>query len=131
MRGLPYKWIVTIVMIFGIFMSILDTTIVNIAVPRLESFFGASLSDVDWVATGYTLAEGVGTPLMPFCVATLGTKRFYLAILALFTISSMFCGLSVSLGMLVAFRIIQGLAGACLLPLGFSTVFSVFPLNER
>ncbi len=64
--GLPYKWIVAIVVIFGLFMSILDATVVNIAIPRLQTAFGAPLSSVQWVATGYTLAQGVATPLTPF-----------------------------------------------------------------
>jgi len=61
--GIPYKWIVAGVVVFGIFMSVLDSTIVNIAIPSLENAFGASLNDVQWVLTGYTLAQGVATPL--------------------------------------------------------------------
>jgi MFS family permease len=94
MKRLSYKWVVAIVVIFGIFMSVLDTTIVNIAIPRLQSTFGAGLTDVDWVATGYTLAEGAGTPLAPFFSAFLGSKRFYLLILVLFTIGSILSGLA-------------------------------------
>lgn len=82
MKGLSYKWIVASVVIFGVFMVMLDTTIVNIAIPRLQNAFGAGLTDVSWVATGYTLAEGAGIPLTPFFSALLGNKRFYLLILA-------------------------------------------------
>ena len=64
--GLAYKWVVAIVVIFGIFMSILDSTIVNIAIPRLQSAFGGSLNNVQWVLTGYTLIQGVVTPLTAF-----------------------------------------------------------------
>src|SRR5260221_8721802 len=73
--GLPYRWIVAIVVIFGIFMSILDTTIVNVAIPRLQTAFGASLSSVQWVATAYTLAQGVATPLTPFFTERLEIGR--------------------------------------------------------
>jgi EmrB/QacA subfamily drug resistance transporter len=131
MRGLSYKWIVACVVIFGIFMSVLDTTIVNIAIPRLETAFGAGLTDVDWVATGYTLAGGVSTPLTPFFSTYLGLKRFYLVILALFVISSALCGLAWSLGALVAFRVLQGLSGACLLPMSFTLLYREFPPQER
>ncbi|HEY4384819.1 MAG TPA: DHA2 family efflux MFS transporter permease subunit [Ktedonobacteraceae bacterium] len=131
MKGLSYKWIVTIVVIFGLFMVILDTTIVNIAVPRLQTAFGASLSDVGWVATGYTLAEGVGIPLTPFLSATLGTKRFYLLILASFTIGSALCGLAWSLPALIAFRILQGIAGACMIPMSMTMLYTEFPPEER
>lgn len=131
MKGLSYKWIVATVVIFGIFMSILDTTIVNIAIPRLQTAFGAGLTDVDWVATGYTLAEGAGTPLTPFFSAFLGTKRFYLIILALFTIGSALCGLAWSLTALIAFRILQGIAGACMLPMSITLLYTEFPPEER
>ncbi len=131
MKGLSYKWVVAIVIVFGLFMSILDTTIVNIAIPRHQTAFGASLTDVDWVSTGYTLAEGVGTPITPFFAPVLGSKRFYLILLVLFTTGSALCGLSVSLTMLIVFRIIQGLAGASLLPLSITLLYSVFPPEER
>ncbi len=131
MRGLSYKWIVTIVVIFGTFMVLLDTTIVNTAVPHLQSTFGASLTDVDWVSTGYTLAEGIGIPLMPFFSGLIGNKRFYLLILILFTIGSALCGLAWSLTALIFFRILQGAAGASMLPLSMTLLFSEFPPEER
>jgi EmrB/QacA subfamily drug resistance transporter len=131
MKGLPYKWIVACVVIFGIFMSVLDTTIVNIAIPRLETTFGAGLTDVDWVATGYTLAGGVSTPLTPFFSTYLGLKRFYLTILALFVISSALCGLAWSLSALVSFRVLQGLSGACLLPMSYTLLYREFAPQER
>jgi EmrB/QacA subfamily drug resistance transporter len=131
MRGLSYKWIVAIVVIFGVFMVLLDTTIVNIAVPRLQAAFGAGLTDVDWVATGYTLAEGIGIPLTPFFSGLLGSKRFYLTILTLFTLGSALCGLAWSLSALIAFRILQGLAGASMLPMSITLLYSEFPPEER
>src|SRR5713226_9131081 len=97
MRGIPYRWVVALTVIFGLFMVMLDTTIVNIAVPHLQAEFGAGLTDVDWVATGYTLAEGVATPLTPFLTAFLGTKRLFLMALTVFTVSSALCGLAWSL----------------------------------
>jgi EmrB/QacA subfamily drug resistance transporter len=131
MRGLSYKWIVAIVVIFGVFMVLLDTTIVNIAIPRLQTAFGAGLTDVDWVATGYTLAEGIGIPLTPFFSGLLGNKRFYLIILTLFTIGSALCGLAWSLTALIVFRILQGLAGASMLPMSITLLYSEFPPEER
>jgi EmrB/QacA subfamily drug resistance transporter len=131
MRGLSYKWLVTVVVIFGMFMVLLDTTIVNTAVPHLQTTFGAPLADVNWVATGYTLAEGIGIPLMPFFSALMGNKRFYISILILFTIGSMLCGLAWSLPALIFFRILQGLAGASMLPLSITLLFSEFPPEER
>src|SRR6266852_8103776 len=110
--GLEYKWLVMIVIVFGLFMSVLDTTIVNIAIPRLQTDFGASLANVQWVSTGYTLAQGVATPLTPFLSEKLGLKRLYLLALALFTLGSALCGLAWSLPVLIFFRILQGVGGA-------------------
>jgi len=129
--GLPYKWLVAIAVIFGLFMVILDTTIVNIAIPRLQSAFGAPLDSVQWVATGYTLAEGVATPLTPFLSELLGLKRFYLGALALFTLGSALCGLAWSLPVLIAFRLLQGAFGASLIPMSFTLLYREFPPQER
>jgi len=131
MQALSYKWIVATVVIFGVFMVLLDTTIVNIAIPRLQSTFGAGLTDVDWVSSGYTLAEGIGILLTPFFSGLLGNKRFYLLILALFTIGSALCGLAWSLTALIFFRILQGLAGASMLPMSITLLYSEFPPEER
>lgn len=129
--GIPYKWVVAMVVIFGLFMVILDTTIVNNAISRLQSAFGASLSDVSWVSTGYTLTEGIGATMAPFFSSRLGIKRFYLTLLGLFTLSSACCGLAWSLGALITFRIIQGLAGASLMPMSITLLYSEFPPEER
>ena len=129
--GLPYKWTVVIVVTFGLFMVVLDSTIVNIAIPRLQTDFGASLADVQWVSTGYTLAQAVATPLTPYLSERLGLKRLYLLALALFTLGSALCGLSWSLPVLIFFRILQGVGGAPLLPLAFTLLFREFPPQER
>src|SRR6266436_6337959 len=109
--GMPYKWIVACVVIFGVFMSILDGTIVNIAIPRLQTAFGSGLDSVQWVLTGYTLVQGVATPLTAFLTDRLGIKRFYLLSLAGFTLGSALCGLAWSLPVLILFRVIQGATG--------------------
>jgi EmrB/QacA subfamily drug resistance transporter len=130
-RGLPYKWIVAIVVIFGAFMTILDQTIVNIALPRLENAFGASLDDVQWVLTAYILVQGITTPTTAFFVDLWGTRRFYLIALATFTVGSALCGLAWSLPVLIIFRIFQGIGGAFLFPLASTLLFSEFPTEER
>ena len=129
--GLPYKWTVAVVVIFGIFMSVLDVTIVNIAIPRLQTAFGAPLNSVQWVATGYTLAQGVATPLTPFFSERLGLKRFYLLALGMFTVGSVLCGIAWSLPVLITFRILQGAGGACLLPMSITLLYREFPPHER
>ncbi|HKF36209.1 MAG TPA: DHA2 family efflux MFS transporter permease subunit [Ktedonobacteraceae bacterium] len=129
--GLDYKWILAMVVIFGVFMSILDQTIVNIAIPRLQSAFGADIHSVQWVLTAYILAQGVATPAAAFFADTLGIKRFYIISLTAFTVGSALCGLAWSLPILITFRILQGLGGAALFPLSITLLFREFPPQER
>src|ERR1700719_1014516 len=100
-----YKWIVTMVVIFGAFMSILDQTIVNIAIPRLQTALSANLNGVQWVLTAYILTQGIITPTTAFFADRLGTKRFYIIALSVFTLGSALCGLAWSLPTLIVFRI--------------------------
>ncbi|HLG60816.1 MAG TPA: DHA2 family efflux MFS transporter permease subunit [Ktedonosporobacter sp.] len=129
--GLSYKWIVASVVIFGFFMTILDTTIVNIAIPRLQNVFGADLTSVQWVLTAYTLVQGVATPLTAFLSQRLGQKRLYLIALMGFTAGSILCGLSFTLPMLIFFRVVQGAMGAFMSPLAITLLYSEFPIEER
>src|SRR6266851_1617770 len=128
---LDYKWILAMVVILGVFMSILDQTIVNIAIPRLQSAFGADIHSVQWVLTAYILAQGVATPMAAFFADTLGIKRYYIFSLAAFTVGSALCGLAWSLPVLILFRVLQGLGGAALFPLSLTLLFQAFPPAER
>jgi DHA2 family multidrug resistance protein len=128
---LQYKWIVTLVVIFGAFMSILDQTIVNIAIPRLQNAFGADLNSVQWVLTAYILTQGVVTPTTAFFADRLGTKRFYILALAIFTAGSALCGLAWSLPVLIIFRVLQGVGGAALFPLAITLLYREFPPQQR
>lgn len=129
--GLEYKWILAMVVILGVFMSILDQTIVNIAIPRLQTAFGADIHSVQWVLTGYILAQGVATPTAAFFSDTLGIKRYYILSLIAFTGGSALCGFAWSLPILITFRVIQGLGGAALFPLSITLLFREFPPQER
>jgi EmrB/QacA subfamily drug resistance transporter len=126
-----YKWVVTLVVIFGAFMSILDQTIVNIAIPRLQTAFGANLNGVQWVLTAYILTQGVVTPTTAFFADRFGTKRFYIIALTIFTASSALCGLAWSLPVLIFFRVLQGVGGACLFPLAITMLYREFPPQQR
>jgi EmrB/QacA subfamily drug resistance transporter len=119
------------VIILGVFMSILDQTIVNIAIPRLQTAFGADIHSVQWVLTAYILAQGVATPTAAFFADTLGIKRFYIISLAAFTVGSALCGIAWSLPILITFRVLQGLGGAALFPLSITLLFREFPPQER
>jgi EmrB/QacA subfamily drug resistance transporter len=128
---LPYKWIVVMVVIFGSFMSILDQTVINNALPRLQSAFAADLGSLQWVITAYTLTQGVVTPTTAFFANRLGTKRFYVIALALFTLGSALCGLAWNLPVLITFRVVQAIGGATLFPLAITLLFYEFPPQER
>lgn len=130
-RRLEYKWIVAMVVVIAVFMSILDQTIVNIAIPRLQTAFGADIHSVQWVLTAYILTLGIVTPTSAFFSDRLGIKRFYLVSLVLFTLGSALCGLAWSLPVLIFFRILQGIGGAALFPLSITLIFREFPPQER
>lgn len=129
--GLEYKWLVAIAVIFGLFMAVLDATVVNIALPKLQAVFGATLNDIQWVVTSYTLAQTVSVPLFGYLADRFGTKWIYMLSLALFTVASMLCGLAWSVNSMIFFRILQGLGGGALLPIGIAQVYAVFPPEER
>jgi EmrB/QacA subfamily drug resistance transporter len=112
-------------------MSVVDTTIVTIAIPRFQTAFGAGLTDVQWVLTAYTLTLGVVTPTTAFFADRLGTKSFWLIALAVFTAGSALCGLAWSLPALIFFRIVQAVGGAFLFPLAVTQLYRAFPLEER
>ncbi|MBA2396306.1 MAG: DHA2 family efflux MFS transporter permease subunit [Ktedonobacteraceae bacterium] len=126
-----YKWIVAMVVILGVFMSILDQTIVNIAIPRLQTAFGADIHLVQWVLTAYILTQGIITPTSAYFSERFGIKRFYIVSLAAFTLGSVLCGLAWSLPVLIFFRILQGAGGAALFPLSLTLLFREFPPQER
>ena len=126
-----YKWIVAVVVIFGAFMSVLDQTIVNVAIPRIQHIFHADLNGVQWILTGYILTQGVVTPTTAFFAGRLGNKRCYLFALAFFTVGSALCGLSWSLPVLICFRIAQGVGAAFLTPLSLILLYSEFPTEQR
>jgi EmrB/QacA subfamily drug resistance transporter len=126
-----YRWWVLITVVFGAFASILDATIVNTALPRIQKDFNADLHLASYVATGYILAAGVIVPATSFLANRFGTKRVYLASLTLFTIGSALCGIAPNIDLLIVFRILQGAGGAALFPLSFAMLFAVFPQEER
>ena len=129
---LEYKWIVGVVLAFGLFMSILDATIVNVALPTLGSrdVFNADASTIQWVVTAYLLSMAVSIPVSGWAGDRFGTKRTFLFALAMFTFGSMLCALSRNVEMLVGFRVLQGLGGGMLMPVGNAMLFRAFrPLS--
>ena len=111
------------VVVLGAIMSILDITVVNVALPTFQTTFGTAghplaYSTVAWTVTGYTLALATVIPVTGWAADRFGTKRLYMAAVALFTAGSALCSLATSINMLIGFRVLQGLGGGMLMPLG-------------
>jgi EmrB/QacA subfamily drug resistance transporter len=109
-------WIVAGVVMLGAIMSILDTTVVNVAIDHLAVAFHSSLTEIQWVITGYTLALAAVIPVTGWAADRFGTKRIYLTSLVFFTIGSVLSGLAWSAGTLIFFRVLQGIGGGMIMP---------------
>src|SRR4051812_42216799 len=131
LRSLDYQWQVLICAIVGTFMVMLDQTVVNIALPKITTVFGVGVHETQLVVTSYMLALAIIMPATGYLSDTFGTKRLYLITMALFTGGSLLCGLAWNNTSLVAFRIIQGLGGGMMSPLGMTMLFQVVPPNRR
>ncbi len=112
--------IVAGVVVLGAIMSILDITVVSVALRTFQTEFDATAADVAWTMTGYTLALAAVIPLTGWAADRFGTKRLYLLAVLLFTAGSVLCSVADGLGQLVAFRVLQGLGGGMLMPLGMT-----------
>lgn len=132
-RKLPfeYKWVVAVIFVLGLFMEIMDTTIVNVAIPTLQKSFHATGAGIEWVVIGYLLSIAVWIPSSGWIGDRIGTKRTFLFALLMFTASSILCGQAHSIGELIAFRILQGVGGGMLTPVGTAMLFRAFPQEER
>ncbi len=132
MNKWAYKWQVAASVIFGSFMVIMDATVVNVALPKLQTVFDTgNLSDVQWIISSYTLALGIVTPLSGFLADKFGIKRVYLFSLGAFTFGSLLCAIAPNLMFLIIARVLQGLGGGSVIPLGTALLFGAFPKEER
>src|ERR1700720_4570603 len=131
LHGLDYQWQVLICAVVGTFMVMLDQTVVNIALPKITTVFGVGVHETQLVITSYMLALAVIMPATGYLSDTFGTKRLYMVTMALFTGGSLLCGLAWNNPSLVAFRIMQGLGGGMMMPLGMTMIFKVVPPQQR
>ena len=125
------KWLVTFAVMAGTFMEIVDTTVVNVALPHIAGSLAASEDETTWILTAYLVSNAIILPITGWLSALFGRKRFLLLCMALFTVSSMLCGMATSLGMLIVFRIIQGVGGGALQPISQAILLETFPVAER
>jgi MFS transporter, DHA2 family, multidrug resistance protein len=119
-----------IVLSLGNFVVVLDTTITNVAMPTISGYLGVSTTEGTWIITAYAVAEAITVPLTGWLVRQFGQVRVFTISVAAFVVFSVCCGLSWSLGSLVIFRVLQGLAGGPLIPLSSTLLLSVFPKKK-
>jgi len=131
LRHIEYKWIVAVIFVAGLFLEILDTTIVNVAIPTLAKEFDATRASMEWVVLGYLLSLAIWIPASGWIGDKVGTKKTFLFALLTFTVASALCGQAHSVGELVLFRILQGVGGGMLTPVGTTMLFRAFPPAER
>ena len=123
-------WMVAPVVAMAAFMEVLDTTIVNVSLPHIAGNMSTSVDQSTWVLTSYLVANAVVLPLNGFMSALLGRKRYFLICMTVFTASSLMCGMAPTFGMLLMFRVLQGLGGGGLQPGAQAILRDIFPLKK-
>jgi EmrB/QacA subfamily drug resistance transporter len=131
LRRVDYKWLVAVAFVAGMFMDIMDTTIVNVALPTLGQNFDVGDGTFEWVITGYLLSLAIWIPASGWIGDRFGTKKTFLVALIVFTIGSALCGAAWNIQSLIAFRLLQGVGGGMVTPVGTSMLFRAFPPSER
>jgi DHA2 family multidrug resistance protein len=125
------KWLITIAVMAGTFMEIIDTTVVNVALPHMAGSLSAGVDEATWVLTSYLISNAIILPITGWLSALFGRKRFLMICLVLFTVSSVLCGFSPNLGSLIVFRVFQGIGGGALQPISQAILLETFPVQER
>ncbi|MEX2253418.1 MAG: MFS transporter [Thermoleophilaceae bacterium] len=127
----PRRWRIFAVTMIGLFMALIDVTIVNISVPELQRDLDAEVSSVSWVLNAYNIVFAVLLVAMGRLADQFGRRRFFLIGLSVFTLGSLLCALAASIDALVAFRVLQGAGAAMLAPIALATTLLVFPPEQR
>lgn len=125
-----YRYLIAITVVLAAVMELIDTSIVNVAIPHMMGTLGATLDQVAWVSTGYIVANVIVLPITGWLSSFFGRRRYFAGSIALFTIASFFCGNSHSLTELVIWRIVQGLGGGALLSTSQAILYESFPPQE-
>src|ERR1700730_7992311 len=124
-------WIVALAVVVPTFMEVLDTTIANVALRYIAGGLSSAVTDSEWVVTSYLAANAIILPISGWLAANLGRRRYFLLSIAVFTISSVFCGMARSLNQLILFRVVQGLAGGGLHPSSQGILLDAFPPEKQ
>jgi MFS transporter, DHA2 family, multidrug resistance protein len=126
-----YRWLILAGLITAAIMEVLDTTIINVALPQMAGNLGATQEEIGWVATGYILSNVIFLPMTAFFAARFGRRRYLTFSIVLFIVASFFCGTSHTLVELVIWRIVQGAGGAALLSTAQATLRQIFTREEQ
>lgn len=126
-----YRWLILVGLITSAVLEVMDTTIVNVALPRMAGNFGATPDEIAWVSTGYILSNVVVLPMTAWLAQRIGRKRYLTGSIAVFVLASLLCGFSHSLLEIVLWRIVQGGAGAALISTGQATLTEIFPASQQ
>lgn len=124
-------WLIAVVVALAAFMEVLDTSIANVALPYMAGSLGSSNDESTWVLTSYLVSNAIVLPISGWFAGVLGRKRFFMLCLAIFTISSLLCGIAPSLGAIILFRVLQGAGGGGLQPVAQSILADTFPPQQR
>ena len=124
-------WVIALTVTIATFMELLDTSIANVSLPYIAGGLGRSFDEVTWILTTYLVANAVVLPMSAWLSRVLGRKNYYLACVALFTITSFFCGIAPSLGFMLFARVLQGIGGGGLAPVEQAILVDTFPPNKR
>src|SRR5690349_5524768 len=124
-------WLIAITVTLATFMELLDTAIANVSLPHIAGGLATSYDESTWVLTSYLVSNAVVLPLSAWLSRVFGRKNYYMACVALFSVSSLMCGLAPSLGLLIFFRILQGVGGGGLAPVEQAILVDTFPPDKR
>jgi DHA2 family multidrug resistance protein len=124
-------WIVTIAVMLATFMEVLDTTVVNVAIPHMSGNLGATYEEGTWVVTSYLVSNAIILPMAGWLAGRFGRRRMMLLCVSGFSITSLLCGMATSLNWLIFFRVLQGLSGGGLQPLSQSVLLETFPPKKH
>lgn len=126
-----YQWTALAVIVIGTFMVILDSSIVNVAIPKMMSVFGVSVTEAKWFVTAYTLTMGAMIPLTGYMAHRFGPKRVYMGSMFAFTVGSFFCGLAWNHQVMIAARVVQAIGGGMISPVAMTIIYAIFPIEKR
>ena len=126
--GIP--WGPLMILVIGAFMAILDSSIVNVALPRFMTLFGSSADKIQWILTGYMLTSGVVIPITGYLGDRFGNKRVYIWSVGAFTLGSLLCGFAWSTSSLTVFRVVQALGGGMIIPVSMAMIYRIVPREK-